>query len=219
MQQLSNKELIEYYTAILEEPENISNHNTPFRYSKGNLTRHSPQLLHELLPIIDRYTDDSRSVLFHLIEKYQTDDDIRFALKTQPLLSGFSYADTASVLQSLKSYEAEGMLTEADVEAVRSNADQLIALHLVVYMIRVIMPADLLTGDHAENYPLDTSRHFIGKRLLHFIKDRELLPLVLEYANKVDTITDMIRQQRAVDVPSLRFILEGGAPSLSDGAL
>lgn len=219
MRNLTNKELIEYYTAILEEPESISNHNTSFRYSKGNLTRHNPQLLHELLPIIDRHTDDSRSILFHLIEKYQTDDDIRVALSTQPLLNGFSYANTASVLQSLKSYEAEGMLTETDVEAVRTNADQLIALHRVVHTIRIVMPADLLTGEQDENHPLDTSRHFIGKRLLHFIKDRELLDLVLGNADKIDLITDMIRQQKAVDVPALRFILEGGASSLSDGAL
>lgn len=202
---------IDHYVSMFRDPE-LSRHisDSP-AIIKERLQRYSSEFLDGLMDTISESTDDSRSLLLHLVDESATERDIVAALRTT--IRGFSYADTALVLVSLLAYERLGFVT--DHVALSQNAEQVTALHRIMHAVRFAIPVDTIQPLVVINYPLVHSHDLFGSRPVFHIKDRELFNLTLKHAAQSKAIARLIREHGELNIPALRFFLEGGQPVTS----
>lgn len=203
---------IDYYASMFRDPELNRLTTAAPDLIRERLQRFSEELLISLMDAVNESTDDSRSLLLHLLDESATDRDITASLRTK--VAGFSYADKTLVLVSLRAYEDAGFIT--DYVALSRNTEQVIALHRVMHAVRSAMPFDTAQQSANDSHPLKHSHNIIGNRPVFNIREKELFDLTLRHANQSKAIGRLIREHGDVNLPALRFFLEGGTTGASD---
>lgn len=210
---LTSEELFTHLDTLAQQPEVRDQMSTNYRYTKDRLKRDST-FLNRILPIVSQRTEDSRSLLLHLLEHKSSDEDIQSAIDTQPNLKCLTYKETAKVLESLKFYERNGLLGTSG--SVISDPNQLLALHLITKAIVATTGVREINIGHG---PLDMSAMFIDKDPVYFFKDKELLDLALNHPEHAKAIAHLITSTGVIHYPAIEFIINGGAKAISNGAL
>jgi hypothetical protein len=197
---------IDYYVSMFRDPE-LSQYTTADpALIKERFQRFSEKFLLSLMEAVNESTDDSRSLLLHLIDETATDRDITASLRTK--VEGFSYADKALILVSLREYEDLGFIT--DYIELSRNTEHLIALHRIIHAVGSALPFDTTQQPVDSAHPLKHSYNIIGNRPVFNIRDRELFDLTLRHATQSKAIGRLIREHGEVNLPALRSFLEGG---------
>lgn len=190
---------IDYYVSMFLDPELSKCTTADSALIRERLQRFSEKFLLSLMDDINEFTDDSRSLLLHLIDESATDRDITASLRTKA--EGFSYADKALLLVSLRAYEDLGFIK--DYVALSRNTEHLIALHRIIHAVRSAIP-------FGATHPLKHSHSIIGNRPVFNISDKDLFDLALRHAAQSKAIARLIREHGEVNLPALRSFLDGG---------
>lgn len=201
MEQLSQNAIIEHYNAIAFKRPLLPAINL---IADGRLRTHDVGFLNELKYLIDKDTDDSRMVLNDLIRGTSM-ENIRFHLHLQEILGGISYRYAAAFAASFDIYIGKGLIRKP--KKVFADPQKLIALYRV-------KEALIKASSAVPNW--DRPVEDTG---VPYIKDKELVTFILDNAQHVEVIEQIILSRGVCNLPEIEHLFGYHAAALSDGAL
>lgn len=199
------------------------------RYIKGHFEFPSVEFLKEIRLIIDRRDATSFGVLNHMVAKAMNgksvEDEVHDSLKYQKQL-GISYFDAASLVRSFSFY-AGGVygITVPDPRKQPSALKTHLAIVRAVQTVQEIHPDAMWVipkwGIQHSPASLSDAHPTMG------ICDPDLLSLVIEYADYIETVCRVMVERSLIKGSELRPLVnpiidslrDGAAPSLATGTL
>lgn len=193
-----------------------------------SLTKYRDGFLEEIKDRILKRDSNASGIFLHL-ETGRDADLILDNLYHHDLLGGEDYLQASSLSAALSGYER---LFETGVLYRESPAPQQRQQIALMRFVKSLQDRVLLRGINAPqsegkrswviSFPVDFLSSLgkeTGGNTVWKINDPELVKFIIENPNRVEDIANIVKSRGRDYLPAIEFVLNGGVPAISDGAL